>query len=432
MDNFIKLTMKESQRYDIVLKLISQKITTEEARKMMGLKSERQVRRIKVRVKEAGLKGLAHRSRGQPSNRKYTEEFEEKVIKIYKEKYHDFKPKFATEKLEENHQIKVSGEWLRRLLIKKGLWKARSRKRPKKRHVWRERRSNYGEMQQFDGSYHKWFEERGDECCLLLSVDDATGKITKAKFDQHEGVIPVFKFWKEYGEKNGFPLEIYLDKFSTYKINHKSAQDNKELMTQFQRAMNQVEVKLITANSPQAKGRVERMNATLQDRLIKEMRLRDISDIKTANEFLEQEFIPKFNKRFSVIPKEKNNLHKIINKEMKKKLPQIFSIQKTRKVMNDYTIMYENQYFQLEEKQPTIVFKKDEVIIEKHLDESIKINLNNKYLKYAILPERPKKQINIPICALTKNKAPYIPPKNHPWRSQNTAPNTNKKYITKT
>jgi len=425
MDKFIKLTMEESQRYEIIQKLIDNKIKIEEARKMMGLKSKRQVRRIKIRVQEEGIKGLAHRNRGQPSNRSYTEEFKDKIIKIYKEKYHDFRPKFAAEKLAENHQIKVSSEWLRQLLIKEDLWKVKSRKKPKQRHVWRERRSNYGEMQQFDGSYHKWFEGRGEESCLLLSVDDATGKITKAKFDKHEGVIPVFKFWQEYGKEKGFPLEIYLDKFSTYKINHKSAEDNKELMTQFQRAMNQVGVKLITANSPQAKGRVERMNATLQDRLIKEMRLANISNIIDANKFLKDKFITKFNKQFAVIPKEKSNLHKVIDKKMKSKLPQIFSIQKPRKVLNDYTIMYENQYFQLEEKQPTTVFKKDEVIVEKHLDQTIKICLNNKYLKYTVLPERPKKQIDVPVCALTNNKAPWKPPKNHPWRRQNTAPNKN-------
>jgi transposase len=316
MDNFIKLTMKESQRYDIIQMLIAKKIKTEEARKMIGLKSKRQVRRIRARVEKEGMKGLAHKNRGQPSNRGYTQEFKDQIIKIYKEEYYDFGPTFAAEKLAENHQIKVSSEWLRRLLISEGLWKAKSRKKPKKRRVWRKRRVNYGEMQQFDGSYHKWFEERGEECCLLLAVDDAAGKITKAKFDKHEGVIPVFKFWEEYVEDKGVPVEIYLDKFSTYKINHKSAQDNKDLMTQFQRAMNQIGVKLITANSPQAKGRVERMNATLQDRLVKEMRLKKISNIEEANEFLEKEFIPKFNKRFAVTPKEKNNLHKKIDKKL--------------------------------------------------------------------------------------------------------------------
>ena len=145
------------------------------------------------------------------------------------------------------------------------LWKPKSRKKSGKWHIWRARKDNYGEMQQFDGSYHIWFGD--EESCLLLSVDDATGKITHAKFDYNEGVVAVFKFWLEYFAKNGLPLSIYLDKFSTYKVNHKNATDNKNMITQFQRASNQTGFKLIFANSPQAKGRVEIMNKTLQDRL---------------------------------------------------------------------------------------------------------------------------------------------------------------------
>jgi len=430
MDIFIKLTMKESQKYQIIQKLINKQITNREASKMIGI-SKRQVQRVKLKVANQGIIGIVHQNRGRTGNRRYTDEFINKILSFYDQYYYDYGPTLAAEKLLELHSIKVSKEWLRTILIKNNRWKVKSRRKPKQRHVWRERRSNYGEMQQFDGSYHKWFEKRGEKCCLLLAVDDATGVITKAKFDQHEGVVPVFKFWEEYGKTNGFPCEIYLDKFSTYKINHKSAQDNKELITQFQRAMNQIGVKLIVAHTPQAKGRVERMNATLQDRLVKELRLKNISTIKEANRFLEKEFIPVFNKKFAVIPKEKANLHKTINKELDKKLTQIFSIQNTRKVMNDYTIMFKNQFFQLEEKQPTTLFKKDTVIIEEHLDKSIKIRLNSKYLKYYKLPKRPKKILNVPLCALTKNKAPWIPPKNHPWRGNENLNNSKNLTISK-
>lgn len=242
-------------------------------------------------------------------------------------------------------------------------------------------------------------------------------------------MVPVFHFWQEYGKKNGFPCEIYLDKFSTYKINHKSAVDNKDLMTQFQRAMGQVGVRLISAHSPEAKGRVERMNRTLQDRLVKELRLKNISTMKEANIFLETEFVPKFNTKFAVLPREKANVHKPIHKKLQKKFPQIFSIQSTRKVMNDYTVTFKNKYFQLEEKQPTTVFKKDTVRVEEHLNGDIKINLNDKYLKFNELPRRPTRVIDVPLCALTRNKVPWMPAKNHPWRgnkylknSKNIAP----------
>jgi len=414
MDNLITLTMKEHTRFQTIQKLIEKKISEEEARKLIGLKSVRQIRRIKKKVIDKGVQGIVHLSRGKPSNRKISEKLRAKAMALIKEKYYDFKPTFAAEKLLENHSIKISSETLRKLMIKDGIWKAKSRKKPKKRHVWRERRSNYGEMQQFDGSYHKWFEERGEECCLLLSVDDATGAITKAKFDKNEGVKAVYKFWWEYAEENGLPLSIYLDKFSTYKINHPSAEDNKDLKTQFQRAMQQLEVKLITAHSPEAKGRVERMNATLQDRLVKEMRLKNISTMEEANIFLKK-FIPKFNKKFSVQPKEQKNLHKQIPKHLQKQLPQIFSIQSQRKVHNDYTIMFKTRFYQLEEKQPTTVFKKDIVTIEEHLDGEIKVNMKGHSLNYKELPERPKKK-HIPVCALTSQRSEWIPSSDHPWR----------------
>jgi len=228
-------------------------------------------------------------------------------------------------------------------LDKMGLRKIKQRKQLKNRHVWRPRKDNYGEMQQFDGSYHIWFGDK--EYCLLLSVDDATGKITHARLGYNESVKAVFRFWSEYFKKHGLPLSIYLDKFSTYKINHKNAVDNKDMITQFQRATNQIGVKLITVHSPQAKGRVERMNGTLQDRLVKELRLAGITTIDEANKFLE-EYIPKFNAKFAVVPQRGKDLHKKINNIVREKLLQIFSIQNARKINNDYTVRFENNYFQ--------------------------------------------------------------------------------------
>lgn len=299
-------------------------------------------------------------------------------------------------------------------MIIEGLWKAKPKRKSVQHKSWRARKEYFGEMEQFDGCYHIWFGKK--ESCLLLSVDDATGGITHAKFDYNESTIAVFRFWLEYFKKNGLLVSIYLDKFSTYKINHPNAVDNKNLMTQFQRAMNQVGVKPITAHSPEAKGRVERMFATLQDRLLKELRLAGIKTISEANEFL-KEYIPKFNAKFGVIPVKNKDMHKEINQKLKEKLPQIFSIQNERKVHNDYTVMFETQYFQLEQEQPTTVYKKDSVIIEKHLDGVIKINFKEHYLNYKTLPSRPQKQIDIKLPALTKRKqSDWKPPANHPWR----------------
>ena len=411
----ISMSKKELSRYEIINDLINGKINGTDASKQIGV-SVRHIKRLKSKVDKYGAEGLIHKSRGKSGNRRLDPEIVKKAEKYLKEKYYNFGPTFATEKLKENDNIELGKETVRGIMTEIGLWKIKPRKQPKKRHTWRARKDNYGEMQQFDGSYHNWFGY--EESCLLLSVDDATGKITHAKFDYNEGVIAVFKFWLEYFNKNGLPLSIYLDKFSTYKVNHKNAVDNKDLITQFERAMNQTGGRLITAHSPEAKGRVERMNGTLQDRLVKELKLAGITTIEKANEFL-KEYIPKFNAKFAVVPNRKADLHKKLSKTIKEKLPQIFSIQDKRKVINDYTIMFENKFFQLNEKQPTTVYKKDTVIVEKHLNGDIKINLKEHYLDYTELPERPKKIINIKLPALTiRKQSNWKPPIDHPWRRQ--------------
>lgn len=411
----LSMTEKELLRYDVIKDLIDNKINGTDASKQLGV-SVRHIKRIKAKVIKCGIKGLAHGNRGKESNRKIKSEIIKKAKKHLKEKYSDFKPTFASEKLEENHNIKINKETVRQIMIEMGLWKLKLKKYSKQIYAWRARKGNYGEMQQFDGSYHQWFGD--EESCLLLSVDDATGKITHAKFNYNEGVVSVFKFWKEYFNQNGLPLSIYLDKFSTYKVNHKNAVDNKDLITQFQRAMNQSGVNLITAHSPQAKGRVERMNGTLQDRLVKELKLARITTMEKANEFL-KEYIPKFNVKFAVAPNRKADLHKKLSKIIKEKLPQIFSIQDQRKVMNDYTIMFENSFFQLNREQPATVYKKDTVIVEKYLNGDIKINLKGHYLNYTELPERPEKIINVKLSALTiRKQSNWKPPIDHPWRKQ--------------
>lgn len=171
MNHIFLITMKEAQRYEIIQKLISKKITQKEASKMLDLKSTRQIRRLQKKVIENGLKGLAHKNRGREGPNRIKPDVKKKILEIYKEKYYDFKPTLAVEKLSEIHNITISKETMRNMLTNEGFWKPKLRKKPKIRHVWRERRGNYGELQQFDGSYHKWFEDRSEKCCLLLSVE---------------------------------------------------------------------------------------------------------------------------------------------------------------------------------------------------------------------------------------------------------------------
>jgi hypothetical protein len=413
----ISMTEKELVKYDVIKDLIEGKIDGTDASKQLSL-TTRHIRRLKQIVKKYGVEGLAHKNRGKESNKKIDPETLQKVEGLLKEKYYFCKPTFATEKLNEDEDIIVSKETIRNIMVNIGLWKIKPKKKGKVKHLWRPRKDNLGELEQFDGSYHLWLEDRCEELCLLLSIDDATGNITHAKFDLNESTLAVFKFWLEYFAQNGLPVAIYLDKYSTYKINHKNAVDNKDMITQFERAMNQIGVRPITAHSPQAKGRVERVFETLQDRLVKEMRLKNISSIEEANEFL-KEYIPKFNAKFGVVPTRRKDLHKKVSKQLQEQLLQIFSIQNTRVVMNDYTIMFKTKYFQLDREQPTTVYKKDLVIVEEHLDDTIKINLKGHYLSYKVLPERPRKQIDIKLPALTKKEqSDYKPPLDHPWRKQ--------------
>jgi len=413
----ITMSTKDIDRFTVMTNLANKRINGVEAAEQMHL-SARQVRRLKKRFVQNNPQSIVHQSRGRESNHKLKQSTADKIIKLLKSVYIGFGPTLAAEKLREIDKIKISDESLRTLMNKNKLWKPRQRKKNKEHREWRPRKENYGVLEQYDGSYHHWFFNRTEEDCLLLAVDDATGKITKAVFDHHEGILPTFNFWKAYITEKGKPASIYLDKFSTYKINHKSAEDNKELITQFQRACQDLNITLITAHSPEAKGRVERMFQTLQDRLVKELRLQNISDIESANKFLEDKFIPVFNQRFAVMPAKRTDLHRSLTKGDTENLNSIFSVHSRRVVMNDFTLRFKNRYFQLNQQQPVMVCRKDKILIEEHLDGNIKLKLRDGELKYAILPGRPEKEFKLKIPALTTGKPTYKPPINHPWRRQ--------------
>lgn len=417
--DYTKFTAAEQEKVAIITLAIKGKVTNAQAAKQLHL-SIRQIQRAKAAMRKNGLTGIAHGLKGKPGNHRIAENIKETSLSLIKEKYADFKPSFATEKLAENHGISISYGTTRLWMIEQGLWQAR-RQKSSNYHAWRARKEYFGELQQFDGSYHLWFEDRlldesgnSQEICLLASIDDATGKITKAYFDFNEGVIPVFNFWMEYILTLGKPLAIYLDKFSTYKINHKSAVDNPELMTQFQRAMKLLGIEVINANSPEAKGRVERLFGTLQDRLVKELRLANISSIAEANLFL-KEFITKFNSRFSVHPAKDGNVHRQLIQNEKRNLKNIFSIKSTRKIKLDYTIQFKNQFYQLEEVQPITIRPKERILIEEHLDGTIHFRFKEHYLKCFILPEKPRKVFRQP-AILTTHPLNWKPSPDHPWR----------------
>lgn len=391
----LTMSKQEIDRLDILNRLIRKELDGTHAAKLLQL-SVRQIRRLKSAVKKKGAVGLIHGNRGRTGNHAVPEKERKKITMLLHKKYPDFGPTFAAEKLSELHGIIRDPKTIRTIQMAEGLWMPRKRKTISEHRDWRARKEVYGEMLQFDGSYHDWFEGRGatNEQCLLAAIDDATGRVMQAAFAEHEGVLPVMGFWKEYVVSYGKPRGIYLDKFSTYKVNHKVAAENPDVKTQFQRACTTLDIQPIFAHSPQAKGRVERLFDTLQDRLVKELRLAGISTVEEANRFLREIFLPKFNAKFSVQPASRTNLHRTLTVDEQKRLASILSRHTSRTVQNDFTFSFNNQWYQITETQSVAVSKKDIVTVEEHTDNTIHLRLRGKELNYTLLPMRPKKVTN--------------------------------------
>lgn len=381
----ITMTQKELVRYETIKDLIKKRIKEKQASLQLRL-SVRQVRRLKTAVMKEGPAGIVHKNRGKKSNRKVGDEIKDIVLKHIKKEYLDFGPTLAMEKLNERNSIKLSIPTIRRIMIEGGIWQPKKNKAEYR--SLRDRRECQGELVQFDGSYHDWFEN-GEKHCLLNSIDDATGMI-EARFAPNEGCIPVLDFWKRYFLRYGKPTSIYVDRFNTYKVNIKTALDN---LSQFEQAMEALGIEVIHARSPQAKGRIERSFGTLQDRLVKEMRLEGIKNPQVANKFLQEVFLPKFNGRFNVVPKNDNVLHRELNRLERKNLDQILAVKNRRCVNNDFTVRFRNQWFQLSSGQSITVRAKDDIIIEERTDGKIYLRKDDEYLKYEALTERPPKMI---------------------------------------
>lgn len=413
----LTMSKKEVDRVDILGRLLRKEINGTRASALLSV-SSRQVRTLKKKFTSLGPKGLIHGNRGKPSNRRLPEKLRIRILSLLHKKYPDFGPTFASEKLVELHAITCDPKTIRSIMIGERLWAPRRGKKKSEHRDWRPRKESFGEMLQFDGSYHDWFEGRGGirESCLLATIDDATGMVVQAVFAEHEGVLPVMGFWKEYVLKEGKPRCIYLDKFSTYKVNHKIASENPDAKTQFQRACSDLSIQPIFANSPQAKGRVERLFDTLQDRLVKELRLARVSSVKDANAFL-LAYLPKFNARFSVQPASQANLHRQLTPNDRKSLASIFSRHTHRTAQNDFTFSFNSQWYQLTATQTIVVCKKDVVTVEEWLDGTIHVRLRNKELNYTLLPERPKKQNAIPwVLSSMPERQSNKPAADHPWR----------------
>ena len=407
--DIIKMSQKELKRLHVIHKVLEQRLKQVDAADISDI-SDRQIRRIVKRVREEGDEGIAHKSRGRSSNRALPKKIKERIIKLYKERYKDFGPTLASEKLFEINKIKISDETLRKWLIESGQWQ--KRRKVRKYRQWRERKYHFGEMIQMDGSHHKWFEERRPECVLMGYIDDATGRVY-ARFYEYEGTIPAMDSFKRYVKKQGIPHSVYLDKHTTYKSTAKPTIEE-ELrgeapLSQFGRALKELGVDVIYANSPQAKGRIERLFNTFQDRLIKEMRIRGINSIKDANRFLET-YLPPYNKRFGVAPVEKGDFHMPLPKNID--IDEILCIKTECRLRNDFTIRYDKNLYQIMDR---VDAKK--VIVEEKVNGKMFVTYKSKRLRYKKIMQRPEIQEKPKELELFEIKRkPYIPPKNHPWR----------------
>lgn len=361
---YITMNHKEREQLKVFTLIKNGSITQSEGAAKLNC-TERWVRKKLKRFLEFGDAGLVHKSRGKQSPRRCDLEKERFVIELLKSTWHGFGPTFAAEKLEELHGIKISREVIRKIMIMAGIWvPKKTRGKHRKR---RERKGMFGMMVQVDGSPHDWFEGRAGKCTLLVFIDDATSKILWLEFADAESTHALLQATKNYVDKLGIPQSFYTDFGSVFHVNLNNAEDDKK--TQWEQACALLKIKVQHAHSPQAKGRVERCNQTMQDRLIKEMRLAGISSIAAANEYLKtSNFIEKHNAKFAVPAIQVGDAHADIQSY---DLNDVFSTKETRILANDFTISFNKRILQLTNRQRTIIRPKNEIVVKTHLDGTI-------------------------------------------------------------
>jgi len=406
--DIIMASQKELKRMHVIHRVLEGAITQAKASEMLNM-SERQVRRILQRIREEGDKGICHKSRGRQSNRRKPQKLKDKLIKLYRQKYVGFGPTLTAEKLSETDEIHLSDETVRKWLIEAGLWQ--KKRKHKSHYQWRPRKQHRGQMVQMDGSHHKWFEDRALESVLMAYIDDATNK-AYFRFYEYEGTKPAMDSFLRYIRRYGIPMSIYFDRHTTYKSPAEPTIEEEingeEPLSEFGRALKELSVEIIHAYSPQAKGRIERLFKTLQDRLVKELRLRGISTISEANKFLDSSYLREFNRKFSIKALNKENLHRPIPKGVD--LKKILCIRTERSVRNDFTISHDRNLYQIEE---TITNKK--VTVEEHIDGTMQIIHNGKNVKFSSIQQRPETK---PKEQKKRRRRPTtcIPSQDHPWK----------------
>lgn len=413
------MSQKEANRGQVLSLLEEGKIGREEAVKRLGV-TARQARRIIKRYRAEGLSGLISKKRGRASNRRLDEVAKATAIELIGSHYRDFGPTLANEKLAELHGIQLSVESTRQLMIRAGYWRTR-KGGAVCAHPMRERRARFGELIQIDGSPHDWFEGRGEYCTLLVFIDDATGRLTQLRFTPAETTLGYMRVLHDHILAHGVPAALYSDRHSIFRINAKEADGEAE--TQFSRAARELGIECIHARSPQAKGRVERANQTLQDRLVKEMRLAGINGMDSANAWLPG-YIADYNRRFAVVPKDASDAH-LAYPGIPEALLRTLSVQVTKTLSRNLSCQHENQLLQIVTTGTGLGLRGAKVTIHEHFNGRKELLWKKRRLTYSVM-DKPLRQaavadskaVNTRVDkAMARRNTGHKPAPDHPWRN---------------
>ena len=420
----VLMTAREGKRVYLVQQVIARQVRQRQAATLLQC-SVRQLRRWIERVRTEGPPGLVHRLRGRPSNRRAPDRIRDRVLRVWRLRYQGFGPTFTQEKLRAHERIRVGRETIRRWLLAAGLWPRQRQARDP--HVWRARKACAGELVQMDGSHHAWLEDRGPRLVLMAYIDDATSAVF-ARFYDYEGTWPALDSFARYIRCYGVPQALYADRHTTYRSPGKRTLEDElagraRPQSQFERAVAELGVTLIPAYSPQAKGRVERLFRTLQDRLVKELRLAGVATRNAANRLLEA-YLPRHNRQFRRAPANANNLHRPAPPVAR--VQQALTIRQTHVLRADSTLRHANRLLLVHgpwgRRRPTTL------AVEERLNGRRYVLEGDRILRYREVQERPPARQVVPRSSVPR-AVRRLPAADHPWRRRRCLPPQNRTVL---
>lgn len=426
METLLEMSSKEINRLEVMQRLTKKQMSQAEAGTILNV-STRQIKRLLKAYRAEGAKGLVSKQRGRQSHNRLSETVKQKALDVLKTKYQGFGPTLAHEKLVEKEKLKLSKESVRKLMIAEQLWKARKAKKVTV-HQLRERRACFGELVQIDGSPHDWFEGRAQACVLLVFIDDATGQLLQLRFVDCESFLNYAQAAEGYFRQYGKPVAFYSDKHGIFRVNQPSAGTG-QAITQFGRAMQELDIQIICANTPQAKGRVERVIQTLQDRLPKEMRLRGIASREAGNAYL-PEFMQDFNQRFGEEPRSTVDAHRPLT--VKDDLAHILTWQETRSLSKNLTLQFQKTVYQIQTQRPTYALRNAQVKVCVNALDQVSIWYKDQQLEYSLYqPQTQQAQVVLAkdLDHALMSHTPTKPAPDHPWRKGFATPLSNNKNV---